>query len=75
VVVQAAQTVIIDSKPPTVTLMIPGAAANVSNARPRISAYLDDAGGSKVDTASVKVRVDDVDVTSLSIIRPDFVSY
>ena len=75
VLIQAAQTIIIDSKPPVIGNATPGAANEVSSGRPRISATLDDGAGSGVDAATVKLVLDGKDITNDAIVTPQFVTF
>ncbi|HEY3328836.1 MAG TPA: stalk domain-containing protein [Capsulimonadaceae bacterium] len=75
VLIQAGQTVTIDSKPPVVSNEIPSSTGEVSNGRPRISATLDDGSGSGIDPNASKVFLDGRDVTNDAIIQPHFVTY
>ena len=75
VLIQAAQTVTIDSKPPTISDVSPSEMGEVSNARPRISAVLDDGAGSGVDPNATRMSVDGIDVTGDAIVTNSFITY
>lgn len=75
VLIQAAQTVTIDSKPPLIGNRTPSPTTDVSNARPRISVTLDDGDGSGVDPGSARLFVDGEDETSRAIVTPHFATY
>ena len=77
VLIQAAQTVTIDSKKPVIANETPSATGEVSNGRPRVSATLDDGNGSGVDTEATKIIVDGRDVTGdeNTVVTANFVTY
>lgn len=75
VLIQAPQTVTIDSKAPTITNERPQSTGEVSTGVPRISATLDDGTGSGIDTSACKVALDGQDVTRDAIVEPTFLTY
>ncbi|MDR3710426.1 MAG: copper amine oxidase N-terminal domain-containing protein [Capsulimonadaceae bacterium] len=75
VLIQAAQNLVIDSKPPVIANATPSSSGAVSNGRPRISATLDDSGGSGVDISATRLFVDGRDVTQDAICTAQFVTY
>jgi len=75
VLIQAPQTITVDTKAPVISNLSPGSTSDVSNGRPRISATLDDGDGSGVDTSSARLLVDGQDVTGAAITTQHFITY
>lgn len=75
VMIQAAQSLVIDSKAPAIANGTPSSTGQVSSGRPRISATLDDGPGSGVDPSATRMFIDGRDVTSDAISTQQFVTY
>ncbi len=61
--VQSATSITIDTRPPSFDSLMPGDGAQVLDRNPTIEAAYSDPGGSGVDSASVRIRVNGRDVT------------
>ena len=64
--IQAQQTLTIDTRPPSIDTLCPETEATISGLVSQISAHLSDGAGSGVDASSIRAIVDGVNVTSLS---------
>ncbi len=67
------QTVVVDTTPPNITNLQPPDQSVIENPLPTIGASYDDLSG--IDTASVYLEVDSIDVTSSSTVTPFGVTY
>jgi hypothetical protein len=72
--IQAGQTVSVDTVPPEIRDMAPEEQTNTNDPRPNISAAYDDEG-SGIALDSVKMIVNGQDVTSRATVTRDFISY
>ncbi|MCW3058916.1 MAG: copper amine oxidase-like protein [Capsulimonas sp.] len=72
---QANQTLSVDSSAPKIGAFSPARSATVENDRPLIYATLNDASGTGVDPNSVKVSLDGKDVTAEATITPSFFNF
>ncbi|BDI28114.1 hypothetical protein CCAX7_001650 [Capsulimonas corticalis] len=72
---QASQTLSVDSTPPKIGAYSPSRSATVENDRPLIYATLSDASGTGVDPNSVRITLDGKDVTSDATITPSFFNF
>ena len=73
--IQAAQTVTIDTKPPVVSGQSPATGSTVATNRPRVYAVTDDPNGSGVDAQSTRMTIDGRDVTANAIVTSNFITY
>lgn len=74
-IIQAPETVTIDSIPPKVGVRFPNDGAVIENGEPLIYAALTDSGGIGVDTSRTKIFVDDQDVTGSASVTSSYVDF
>ncbi len=72
--IQAGETVSVDTIPPVLRDLAPGDRANVSDPRPTISAAFED-DGSGIDRDKVRMEVNGRDVTANATVTRDFITY
>lgn len=73
--IQAAQTISIDSVAPKIKDMLPAEGARIAAASPSVSAVFDDEPGSGIDTSAVKFALDGADKSQDAVVTPNFISY
>lgn len=73
--IQAGSPVRIDTQVPTITEATPAENARINRPRPNITVTFDDAGGSGIDTSTVKLRLDDRDVTDDATVTGTLIAY
>jgi hypothetical protein len=72
---QSQDAVSIDTHVPELTAITPEPGTRVTRSRPNISVTFDDKSGSGIDPSSVRIRLDDKDVSDDAQISSQFVSY
>ncbi|MEI6914670.1 MAG: stalk domain-containing protein, partial [Armatimonadota bacterium] len=72
--IQAAKRVSVDSNPPQIKDPIPANSTIAATNRPSISAVFDDRAGSGIDQNSVRIDVDNRDVTSSATVTQNFIN-
>ncbi len=73
--IQASNTISVDTKPPVIRESMPQADSRVNINRPSFSVSFDDAGGSGVDPASVTMTLDGRNVTNDAVVTGDRLTY
>lgn len=73
--IQAAQTVSLDTVAPRIKDALPAEGARITATSPSLSAVFDDQAGSGIDTSAVKLVVDGADRSEDATITPSFISY
>ena len=73
--IQAGSPVRIDTQAPTIGETTPTPDARINRPRPNITITFDDAGGSGIDPASVRIRIDGRDVTEDATVTGSLIAY
>jgi hypothetical protein len=73
--IQAGNSLVIDSEAPRITATTPEDNGRVTKARPNITAVFDDAGGTGIDPTTVRILLDSRDVTADATVTSNLVVY
>ena len=73
--VKSVQPIIIDTRAPSFNVLIPGDGTQLLDRNPTLEAAYADPGGSGIDTKSIKMLVNGIDVSKLATITDTRVSY